>query len=132
MSVMVLNHILLNLLLLWQNSLPTCQYIQRLQVNYLHFRQDTSWVIMTVASTCFKWVDLLETQFDKSWIELDTMLLQLEEDEDFAFLYTKSRRHVSSLGKLWVERHPYWTLGSQIIFWSLELRVLHQISFKYS
>ena len=36
---------------------------------------------MTVASTCFKWVDLLESQFDKSWIELDSLLLQLEEDD---------------------------------------------------
>ena len=44
---------------------------------------------MSVTSTCFKWVDLLETQFDKSWIELDTLLLQLEEDEDLGFLYPK-------------------------------------------
>ena len=55
---------------------------------------------MSVATTCFKWVDLLETQFDKSWIELDTLLSQLEEDEDFSFLYTKTRRHISSLGRL--------------------------------
>ena len=53
--------------------------------------------IMTVASTCFKWVDLLESQFDKSWIELDSLLLQLEDDEDFAVLYNKSRRQASSL-----------------------------------
>lgn len=52
---------------------------------------------MSVATTCFKWVDLLETQFDKSWIELDTLLMQLEEDEDLSCLYTKSRRHASSL-----------------------------------
>ena len=52
---------------------------------------------MTVASTCFKWVDLLESQFDKSWIELDSLLLQLEEDEDFAVLYNKSRRQASSM-----------------------------------
>ena len=52
---------------------------------------------MSIASTCFKWVDLLETQFDKSWIELDTLLMQLEEDEDLSCLYTKSRRHASSL-----------------------------------
>ena len=44
---------------------------------------------MSVTSTCFKWVDLLEAQFDKSWIELDTLLLQLEEDEDLGFLYPK-------------------------------------------
>ena len=54
-------------------------------------------VNMSVATTCFKWVDLLETQFDKSWIELDTLLMQLEEDEDLSCLYTKSRRHASSL-----------------------------------
>lgn len=54
-------------------------------------------MIMTVASTCFKWVDLLESQFDKSWIELDSLLLQLEEDEDFVVLYNKSRRQASSL-----------------------------------
>ena len=52
---------------------------------------------MTVTATCFKWVDLLETQFDKSWIDLDSLLLQLEEDEEFAVLYNKSRREASSL-----------------------------------
>ena len=39
---------------------------------------------MTVAATCFKWVDLLENQFDKSWIELDTTLSTLEDDEDMS------------------------------------------------
>ena len=52
---------------------------------------------MAVASACFKWVDVLETQFDKSWVELDSLLMQLEEDEDFGFLHTQSRRHASSL-----------------------------------
>eukprot|EP00090_Calanus_glacialis_P015676 TRINITY_DN24716_c0_g1_i1.p1 TRINITY_DN24716_c0_g1~~TRINITY_DN24716_c0_g1_i1.p1 ORF type:complete len:457 (-),score=128.48 TRINITY_DN24716_c0_g1_i1:380-1750(-) len=52
---------------------------------------------MAVASACFKWVDVLEGQFDKSWVELDFLLMQLEEDEDFAFLHTQSRRHASSL-----------------------------------
>lgn len=52
---------------------------------------------MTVAATCFKWVDLLENQFDKSWIELDTTLSTLEEDEDFYDIYAKSRRHATSL-----------------------------------
>ena len=52
---------------------------------------------MTVAATCFKWADLLENQFDKSWIELDTMLSTLEEDEDFYDIYAKSRRHAASL-----------------------------------
>ena len=33
-------------------------------------------MIMTVTATCFKWVDLLESQFDKSWIDLDSLLLQ--------------------------------------------------------
>ena len=54
-------------------------------------------MIMTVTATCFKWVDLLESQFDKSWIDLDSLLLQLEEDEEFAVLYNKSRRQASSL-----------------------------------
>jgi len=52
---------------------------------------------MAVASACFKWVDVLEGQFDKSWVELDSLLMQLEEDEDFSFLHTQSRRHASSL-----------------------------------
>jgi len=52
---------------------------------------------MAVTSACFKWVDVLESQFDKSWVELDTMLMQLEDDEDFAFLHTQSRRHAASL-----------------------------------
>ena len=52
---------------------------------------------MTVTATCFKWVDLLESQFDKSWIDLDSLLLQLEDDEEFAVLYNKSRRQASSL-----------------------------------
>ena len=52
---------------------------------------------MTVTATCFKWVDLLESQFDKSWIELDSLLLQLEEDEDFAALYHKSRKQAASM-----------------------------------
>lgn len=52
---------------------------------------------MTVTATCFKWVDLLESQFDKSWIDLDSLLLQLEEDEEFSVLYNKSRRQVASL-----------------------------------
>ena len=52
---------------------------------------------MTVAATCFKWVDLLENQFDKSWIELDTTMSTLEDDEDFYDIYAKSRRHAASL-----------------------------------
>ena len=36
---------------------------------------------MAVASACFKWADVLENQFDKSWVELDTILCQLEDDE---------------------------------------------------
>ena len=52
---------------------------------------------MALATACFKWVDLLETQFDKTWIELDSLLLPLEEDEDFSFMYTKTRRHTASL-----------------------------------
>jgi len=52
---------------------------------------------MTVAAACFKWASVLETQFDKSWVELDSMLQQLEEDEDFAFLYGQARRPASSL-----------------------------------
>ena len=45
---------------------------------------------MAVATTCFKWAELLETQFDKSWIELDTLLLQLEEDEDYSWVDTST------------------------------------------
>jgi len=52
---------------------------------------------MAVASACFKWVDVLEGQFDKSWVELDSLLMKLEEDEDFSFLHTQGRRHASSL-----------------------------------
>ena len=61
---------------------------------------------MAVATTCFKWAELLETQFDKSWIELDTLLLQLEEDEDYSWvdisthIYTYlhiSTRHVAGV-----------------------------------
>lgn len=52
---------------------------------------------MTVATTCFKWADLLESQFDKSWIELDHMLSALEDDEDFSIIYDKSRRNAASL-----------------------------------
>ena len=37
------------------------------------------------------------SQFDKSWVELDSLLQQLEEDEDFAFLYGQARRPASSL-----------------------------------
>ena len=36
---------------------------------------------MAVAAACFKWADVLENQFDKSWVELDTILCQLEDDE---------------------------------------------------
>ena len=36
---------------------------------------------MAVTAACFKWADVLETQFDKSWVELDTVLSQLEDDE---------------------------------------------------
>ena len=36
---------------------------------------------MSVAAACFKWADVLENQFDKSWVELDTILCQLEDDE---------------------------------------------------
>ena len=46
---------------------------------------------MAVATTCFKWAELLETQFDKSWIELDTLLLQLEEDEDYSWVDINGR-----------------------------------------
>ena len=52
---------------------------------------------MALATACFKWMDLLETQFDKSWIELDSLLLPLEEDEDFSFMYNKTRRQTASL-----------------------------------
>ena len=52
---------------------------------------------MTVAATCFKWADLLESQFDKSWIELDTMLTTLEDDEDFYLLHAKAQKHAASL-----------------------------------
>ena len=74
---------------------------------------------MAVATTCFKWAELLETQFDKSWIELDTLLLQLEEDEDYSWvqistnIYTyphamlqvfgKSRRHAASLASCFAQ-----------------------------
>lgn len=36
---------------------------------------------MAVTAACFKWADVLENQFDKSWVELDTTLSQLEDDE---------------------------------------------------
>ena len=36
---------------------------------------------MAVTAACFKWADVLENQFDKSWVELDTILCQLEDDE---------------------------------------------------
>ena len=36
---------------------------------------------MAVTAACFKWADVLENQFDKSWVELDTILSQLEDDE---------------------------------------------------
>ena len=52
---------------------------------------------MTVAATCFKWADLLESQFDKSWIELDAMLTTLEDDEDFYLLHAKAQKHAASL-----------------------------------
>ena len=48
---------------------------------------------MAVATTCFKWAELLETQFDKSWIELDTLLLQLEEDEDYSWVDISTHTH---------------------------------------
>ena len=73
---------------------------------------------MAVASACFKWADVLENQFDKSWVELDTILCQLEDDEvrnheiiliafnsdllqDFGMLHLKSVR----LNKLLAVRH---------------------------
>ena len=49
---------------------------------------------MAVATTCFKWAELLETQFDKSWIELDTLLLQLEEDEDYSWVDTSTHIYI--------------------------------------
>ena len=49
---------------------------------------------MAVATTCFKWAELLETQFDKSWIELDTLLLQLEEDEDYSWVDISTQLHI--------------------------------------
>ena len=36
---------------------------------------------MAVTAACFKWADVLENQFDKSWVELDTILCQMEDDE---------------------------------------------------
>ena len=71
---------------------------------------------MAVAAACFKWADVLENQFDKSWVELDTILCQLEDDEvkeaetsnisknlhplvfqDFGMLHLQGRRAASSL-----------------------------------
>jgi len=52
---------------------------------------------MAVTAACFKWADVLENQFDKSWVELDTILCQLEDDEDFGVLHLQGRRAASSL-----------------------------------
>jgi len=52
---------------------------------------------MAVTAACFKWADVLENQFDKSWVELDTILSQLEDDEDFGMLHLQGRRAASSL-----------------------------------
>ena len=69
---------------------------------------------MAVTAACFKWADVLENQFDKSWVELDTILCQLEDDEvkkakmsnlhfivfffqDFGMLHLQGRRAASSL-----------------------------------
>ena len=34
---------------------------------------------MAAAAASLKWVDVLETQFDKSWVDLDLLLSQIEE-----------------------------------------------------
>ena len=65
---------------------------------------------MAVATTCFKWAELLETQFDKSWIELDTLLLQLEEDEDYSWVdistYIYTYLHISTRNVAGVRQVP--------------------------
>jgi len=52
---------------------------------------------MAVTAACFKWADVLENQFDKSWVELDSLLAQLEDDEDFGGMHLQGRRAASSL-----------------------------------
>lgn len=52
---------------------------------------------MSVTAACFKWADVLENQFDKSWVDLDTVLGQLEEEEEFNLIHKQSRRAASSL-----------------------------------
>ena len=52
---------------------------------------------MAVAAACFKWADVLENQFDKSWVELDSLLAQLEDDEvvQLTFLPSFFDKHMS-------------------------------------
>lgn len=52
---------------------------------------------MAAAAASLKWVDVLETQFDKSWVDLDLLLSQIEEDEDFPDLPGLCKKHASSL-----------------------------------
>lgn len=47
---------------------------------------------MAAAAASLKWVDVLETQFDKSWVDLDLLLSQIEEDEDFPDLPGLSKK----------------------------------------
>ena len=34
---------------------------------------------MAVTAACFKWADVLENQFDKSWVDLDLLFNQIDE-----------------------------------------------------
>jgi len=52
---------------------------------------------MAAAAASLKWVEVLETQFDKSWVDLDLLLSQIEEDEEFPESSGQCKKHISSL-----------------------------------
>jgi len=49
-----------------------------------------------VATACLKWVDVLENQFDKSFVDMDVLYNELDEDEDIQ-IGILCRKHASSL-----------------------------------
>jgi len=51
---------------------------------------------MAAVAACLKWVDVLETQFDKSWVDLDLLFNQIDEDEE-EIVTTGCRKHAASL-----------------------------------
>jgi len=49
-----------------------------------------------VATACLKWVDVLENQFDKSFVDMDLLYNELDEEEDVQ-IGLLCRKHASSL-----------------------------------